>query len=54
MDRLEFWRCQESVFVSLVDFEFIGEIQFFQEPENPLRPGVFKVVNDDHGLPFRA
>lgn len=39
---LEFWRAELCFLVAVEDLEFVGEVEFFEEPEDALGAGLFE------------
>ena len=51
MHRLEFGRRQARFGVALIELDLIGQVEFFQQPENALGARGFEVVYGDHVCP---
>ncbi|MEZ5894311.1 MAG: hypothetical protein R3C58_14355 [Parvularculaceae bacterium] len=49
VNRRQLFRREIGFLVARIAFDLIGNAEFFKQPQNALRAGVFKVMDDQHG-----
>jgi hypothetical protein len=49
MNGFQFRRRKSGLRVALISFDFIGNVQFLQQPQDTLGPRVIEMMDDDHG-----